>query len=265
MLPRDTATCPKCRKTFQIPQNGVDSLQRHFIVQRLADKERERIRLQSFCDEHKDEQQRMYCYDCKDNICLICLRKKHRSHNWDFIPEVADIFRLRIHDDVQQVQSATSSVREKAELDTAKFCSDVEAVKKQILAMDDITKRSVDNQVSDLLTKLQFVNSESSKWVENVKLASFTKVEEFYTDLQKLLDGRPIDITGAASKLRDRATELLNSVTAVKYCPPHVTFTPADVTQVQHLSLIGELTVATDQQPGMPFLLYWYRQSLYIM
>jgi len=188
MLPGDTETCPKCRKTFQIPQNGVDSLQCHFIVQRLADKERERIRLQSFCDEHKDEQQRMYCYDCKDNICLICLRKKHRSHNWDFIPEVADIFRLRIHDDVQQVQSATSSVREKAELDATKFCSEVEAVKKQILAMDDITKRSVDNQVSDLLTKLQMVNSESSKQVENVKLASFTKVEEFYTDLQKLLD-----------------------------------------------------------------------------
>jgi len=46
----------------------------------------------------------MYCRDCKENICVICFAEKHRSHNSVLIPEVAaDIFRLRIQDDVQQV------------------------------------------------------------------------------------------------------------------------------------------------------------------
>ena len=55
----------------------------------------------------------------------------------------------------------------------------------------------------------------------------------------------------AACELHDRATELLKSdATAVKYCPSHVTFTPADVTQVNRLSLIGHLVTTAGQQPG---------------
>jgi len=258
MLPGDRATCPKCRKKFRIPREGVDSLQHCFIVQQLADNERERIRLQdSFCDEHKEEQQRMYCHDCKENVCLICFTEKHRNHNSALIPEVADSFRRRIHDDIQQIQSAISSVRERSELDTAEFRSEVEDVNKKVLATGDIIKHFVDSQVNDLLIQLQSVTSESDKQVEAYRLA-LVKMDEFCKYSQELLDkGRPSDITRAGCELHDRATELLdNDVTAVKYRPPHLTFTPADVTQVQRLSLIGKLTVATDQQSGTPFRLY---------
>jgi len=85
-------------------------------------------------------------------------------------------------------------------------------------------------------------------------------MENFHTYSRELLDkGQPSDIIRAASELHDRATELLSSdVTAVKYRPPHVTFTPADVTQVKRLSLIGELTVTTEEQPGNSCLLHLY-------
>ena len=77
-------------------------------------------------------------------------------------------------------------------------------------------------------------------------------LESFHTYSRELLDkGRPSDITRAACELHDRATELLNNdVTAVTYRPPHVTFTPADVTQVKRLNLIGKLAVTTGYEPG---------------
>ena len=56
-------------------------------------------------------------------------------------------------------------------------------------------------------------------------------------------------------------TERQNSwITAVKYRPPHVAFTPADVTQVKRLNVIGKLTVTTEDEPGMSYLLHSYYQ-----
>jgi len=45
----------------------------------------------------------------------------------------------------------------------------------------------------------------------------------------------------------DRATELLQSdVTTPDFRLPHVTFTPADVTQLARLDLVGKVTVGSD-------------------
>jgi len=125
-------------------------------------------------------------------------------------------------------------------------------VKKSVIATGDEIKCSADDQISDILKKVESLTSESSKQVESVletyQLALMS-MESFHTYSRELLDkGRPSDITRAACELHDRATELLgNDVTAVKYHPPHVTFTPADVTR---LNLIGKLTINTENQPG---------------
>ena len=118
-----------------------------------------------------------------------------------------------------------------------------------------MVKRSVDDQVNDLLMKLESATSESTKQAESVQEAyqlALVTMESFHTHSQELQDkGRPSDITRAACELHDRATELLSKdVTAVEYHSPHVNFTPADVTQVKLLSLIGNLTVTTEEQPG---------------
>ena len=82
---------------------------------------------------------------------------------------------------------------------------------------------------------------------EQLQLAMVT-MESFHTYSRELLDkGRPSDVTRAASDLHKRATELLKyDVTSAQYCPPHVTFSPADVTQLTSLQLIGKLTVVND-------------------
>jgi len=103
--------------------------------------------------------------------------------------------------------------------------------------------------------KLESVTSESVKQSESVQEAyqlALVSSESFLNYSQELLEkGRPSDITRAGCELHDRATEILGSeVTAVKYRPPHVTFTPADVTLMKCLNLIGELTVTTEERSG---------------
>jgi len=110
-------------------------------------------------------------------------------------------------------------------------------------------------QASEILTQLDTVMSDSAKDAEAVKKReqlALTSMEKFRVYSRELLDkGRPCDITQQGSALHNRATELLtNDVTAVRYRPPHVTFAPADVTQVERMNLIGKLTVTSATDPG---------------
>jgi len=142
---------------------------------------------------------------------------------------------------------------EDAKQDAVDFVNEVENVKKTVVATGDVIKRLVDKQVSDILMELESVRSSSAKEADNVQETlqlALVSMKSFHAYSRELLDkGRPSDITRAAGELHDRAIELLKSdVTAVKYRPPHVTFTPADVTQMKRLSLIGKL-VTTDGRP----------------
>jgi len=318
--PGDEVHCPLCRKLFQIPSDGLDSLQHHFFIQHLVDArnacskssgevacevcleeneessediptasvycidceqklcercskphkrwaggahqlkplgaelEHELIQLRrSYCETHKDEQVKLYCHDCNENICLLCFAFKHKNHNSSEIPDLTGTFRSRIDDDNKTILSAIDKLRQQSEKttqDAFTFVSDVENVEKMVIEAGDAIKRLVDVQLSDCLVKLQSVKSDSAKQVEIVQeqlQLVLVAMESFHTYSRELLDkGRPSDVTRAASELHKRATELLDiDVTSVQYCPPHVTFTPADVTRLTPLQLIGKITVAS--------------------
>jgi len=255
MSPGEKPSCPTCRKEFQIPPDGIDDLPRHFYVQQLIDKMNMRP---GSCDKHKDKRVELYCHDCNENFCLTCLTVVHRNHNYGEIPEVAESFRLRMNDDDERILSAFTSVQEQlgqTRRYETEFLSKVEDVKKIVLATGDIVKRSVDDQINDVLTQLQSVTSESSSQAKSVQEAfqlAVVSMESLHTYSRELLDkGRPSDVTRAARELHERAQELLNNdVTAVQYHPPHVTFTPADVTQMKRFTLIGKLAITTNEQSG---------------
>jgi len=224
--------CERCSRPHRRMKGGA-----HQVKPLGAEVEQELIQLRgSSCDKHKD--------DCNENICLMCSAVKHRNHNSVEIPEAADSFRSRIDDDNKTVLTALSGIRQQSEQskqDASKFRIAVENAKKKVLASGDQIKRAVDDQISDILKKLESATSESAKQaasVEETYQLALVSMESFHRYSLELLDkGRPNDITRAACELHDTATELLgNDVTAVKYRPPHVTFTPADVTQIERLN-----------------------------
>ena len=225
-----------------------------------AELEQELIQLRgSNCDKHKDEQVKLYCHDCNENICLMCSAVKHRNHNSGEIPEVAGSFRPRIDEDDKRVVSTVSAVRqqsEKLKQDALAFACKIEHAEKFVVETGEEIKRLVDNKVSECILELQSVKSDSAKQFgvvqEQLQLA-LVAMESFHTYSRELLDkGRPSDVTGAASDLHKRATELLDTdVTSVEYCPPHVTFSPADLTQLTSPQLIGKLSTTTrEDKPG---------------
>ena len=247
--------CERCSRPHRRMKGGA-----HQVKALGVEVEQELIQLRgSSCDMHRDKQVELYCHGCNENICLMCSSVKHRNHSTIEINEVADNFRLRIFGDDEKIKSAIDAVGElsgETKQAASKLLSKIEDIKTEVLATGDEVKRAVDSQINYLLTELRSVTSESAQQAESVQKAyqlALVSLESFHAYSLELLDkGRPSDITRAACELHDRATELLNNdVTAVKYRPPQVTFTPADVTQVKRLSLIGKVNVTSRNQPGM--------------
>ena len=132
----------------------------------------------------------------------------------------------------------------------------IASVEKMLVEAGDVIKRLVDDHINECLLKMQSVKSDSAKQFEVVQeqlQLALVAMESFHTYSQELLDkGRPSDVTRAASELHKRATELLNNdAISDFYCPPHVTFTPADVTQLPLSQLVGKLSVVhSEYTPG---------------
>ena len=248
--------CQRCSQPHRKMKGGA-----HQVIPFGAEAEQELIKLRaSFCDKHEEERVKLYCHDCNENICMMCSAVDHETHNKVEIPKAADNFRSSINDNGAIIRSVVNAVRQQsdaAQQAAAEIHTKLENMRKLILATGDKIKHTVDDQISDVVKEVESVSSESdlqAASVEDLYHLALVRMESFLTYLQELFDkGRPSDITRAACQLHDRATELLNNdVTAVKYHPPHVTFTPVDVTQIKGLNLIGKVTRS---QPGNRSLL----------
>ena len=243
--PGNMVPCPLCRKDFRIPREGLCGLQHHFIIQHLVDARG------SYCDKHKDKQVELYCRDCNENICVLCFAAKHREHQTVEVSEMAETLKPRMKKDDELILSRKSAVErlsDKTKEEHAKSLSHVESVEQMVVEAGEAVKCLVDRQVSEYLRRLQSVEVEITKQAETAQeqfQLVLMKMESFHTYSRELLDkGRPSDVTRAAVELQNRATELLNNdVSSVQYRPPHMTFTPVDVTQMIPLQLIGKLSV----------------------
>ena len=250
----DQKLCEQCSRSHRRMKSGA-----HQVRPLGAELEQELIQLRgSYCDQHKDRRVEMYCYECNENICLMCFAIKHRQHETAEISETAKTFTQQMNSDAEHILSLISNIQERTRENKKKrseFMRQADRARTEMEVTGSGIKETVDYQVALQMNEVEMIKSQEAKKAQTVEqscqLALMT-MESFRTYSRELLDkGKPSDITRAASELHKRATELLDSyVTSAQYYPPHVTFTPADVTQVKQLNLIGQVTIATDQGPG---------------
>jgi len=99
--------CERCSRPHRRMAGGA-----HQLRALGAELEQELIQQQAgSCDKHRDKQVELYCYQCNENICVLCFASKHRNHENSEIPEVAERFRSKVESDNQQIVSAISTLR----------------------------------------------------------------------------------------------------------------------------------------------------------
>ena len=210
----------------------------------------------SYCDQHKDERQKLYCHDCEINVCLMCFAVDHTGHKCADVGKVAEEFIKLFDSDICSISTRIDDFHAavaQVDAENTTFSSAVDEKRTLVQQRGKAINQITDKQVTQLLQELQTVKSdgmkEASNRSEELKLALMS-LESFKIYLRELMiKGSPCDITRAAKAMRCRAIELLQTcVVPADHHAPCVSFTPMNIEDfmTEEQNLIGRITLQTD-------------------
>jgi len=210
----------------------------------------------SYCENDPDEVVKMYCADCKTNICVVCFATEHQQHQCRKIEVVAEEIGRQMDVDVDLVSQRLTEIWSKLDrLDasSSKFNDQVREIELAVQQQWAEMKQLIDRQLKEVLDELQAVKQKVMKNVSSLRESldtSLVAIESFTTYSKELRSkGKPCDVSKAASGLHSRALDLQQMpVASIESCIPNVLFKPADVAKTAATfgalsSFIGELAV----------------------
>ena len=224
--------CDKCSKIHANMKTGA-----HLVVTLGENMSSELIHLRKRpCMEHKDETVKLYCNDCKTNLCYMCFAMKHKEHNIVEISEAAEKLGQDIDKHVKAVSDGITDVhnlKQQWEARKQKFLTEAEKLEMSIKRKGEEKKQLIDSHVDSLLKELQHMKFSYSKEVdcnkENLETAAVAM--ESYVNYSRMvrMKGKPEDITHAAEELGTRAAALLQTdMLSRSVQAPDIEFVPTD-------------------------------------
>jgi len=170
----------------------------------------------SYCDQHGEETIKVFCFDCKLAICLMCHFESHNTHKCSAINNVHEDFRNQMASDAVSVAAGVEKMREKLEgLETEKneFIRQVTKAGEEISEKAEQLKRMIDDHKEKLMNRLSSVKQKRMKEIESLReeterqLMSMESYKKYVDEVRQ--KGTACDIARAASGLHDRADELM--------------------------------------------------------
>ena len=193
-----------------------------------------------YCETHKDERTKIYCFDCNMNLCPMCCLETHKSHKFEQIETAAEQFCMFFDYDVTQVMSRIDCFRDaiaQLESDNNMALDNIKVIELEVKKRCKEIKQLVDRHERDLLQELQSLKSAAEKQVklhsDTLQLA-LAELESFKTSSSELRSkGSPINITQAANDVHDRAKKLLEThVIPGEYRAHSYKFTPGNINKL---------------------------------
>jgi len=179
--PGDDVSYPVCRKRFQIPQGGLNSLPLNFFLQNLIEaKSLKSNKTGTLCDDHPNKRLELFCIDCRTNICVKCIAVSHQQHKCAEVESISKDFAAQIQSDIKPFSPRISQFREsvrKVEEAKKKFLllQTIEEMKHGVRERGNEIKNLVDDHVAKLTEELNEVKERSVKeaetCVEKIELA----------------------------------------------------------------------------------------------
>jgi vacuolar-type H+-ATPase subunit I/STV1 len=210
---------------------------------------------ESFCDKHNDEILKIYCFDCKLAVCMMCFVKGHKSHECGDVKEVAEEMSSHLLDDVGAIEDKIMKSQKminqlkKIENDNSDHLRRVE---QEISKRADVLKNLIDKRRDNLLAELRVENENTVKQVEICRQeveGQMMIMETFKKYSMELRSrGTAYDITREAIDLQSKAKELVKvdinelvDIDSVSIC---VVFTSRDASDDDIKDLFGEVDVS---------------------
>ena len=236
-IPPATTYCVDCRQRLcercSMPHRRIRTAA-HRVVPLNQDVQSEVLASQAApCRRHVEEREKLYCFDCLDNICLMCFAVDHQQHKCQEIDTAAKSFRSQLATVIDKISAQIIKVREllvKSEATKDEFLNEVNSLQNVIERRGEEIKRTVDSYVQAAIQQLKSVKIENKKIIDSDKdrfqlcLVALESFNAYSLELQN--KGRSEDVTRVANDLFRRASELQNTAEMTAYEAPRISVTP---------------------------------------
>jgi len=248
--------CPLCRNNFSVPAGGLKNLPNDFRIHDLIEVqklEKQKKSSMKYCDQHPDEQNRLYCNDCKVDMCHKCHESEHNKHAFSDFNESAEKFREQLKRDFDKVSiCAGRKEKEHKQLDTdiKRFRRRVATTESEISQKYDQLISLIQSHKSQLMEELNILKDKILDEMINKKKESEIRcmtMERFRTQYEEIINkGTEWDISRMAHDLHARAEELVKTQDEPdchQLSGVEITFTPSVVTIDSGKNFIGVLVL----------------------
>jgi len=239
--------CEKCcrhHQKFRLPGS-------HKLIELNGEMNMDELLLkfpENLCDKHADECIKIYCFDCKEAVCMMCYIKSHNSHSCSDIKEVAEDLGKQMSSSAKKLADKVAecqAVLKDFEAHERSFCNKVAEAKKLICDRAEELKQLIEAHKQSLLEQLFVAKDKQLKQMANVREEierCQVVVENFIRYCSEVKEkGTTCDIARLAGKLNARSKELLKFNT--DYTVTHVIFSsPTEQKDDDLKKLFGSLT-----------------------
>ena len=117
------------------------------------------------CSKHKNEELKLYCYDCSKLVCRDCIVIDHKDHTYKFVVDAAPQCKLEIKEKSESVKKISLGLKS-----AVKALNDSE---KKLSAHNTATMKAIEDviakAVSKLMKKQQQLKQEAQQMVDKAK------------------------------------------------------------------------------------------------
>jgi len=224
--------CDRCSRVHAKMKTGA-----HLVVPLGEETSSEVMQLhKKLCEDHPNKTVELYCYDCRTNICAVCVTSKHNKHNIAEIGEAAGKLGQDLNSHVTTLSDCIANVDNLKQLWDAQretFLTEADKLKATAKQKAEEKKILIDDHVDNLLEELDSMKLKYTKEVECTKdrLDVTAVAMQSYINYSQALQskGSSSDVTHAAEDLKVRADTLLQTYELAKNVEsPEIAFLPAD-------------------------------------
>lgn len=169
----------------------------------------------TLCEKHKSEPVKIYCFDCKTAVCMMCYVKDHNLHKCSDVEEAAQEFRATLTESIQTITTSLSKFDKTLRVIDSKlanFLDQVQKTEKAICQRVDELQKKIDLEKQKLIAELNEIKTTREKQIKHVTQeitqdkSSLESLKMYCEELLK--KGTANEISRQADNLRVRVAEM---------------------------------------------------------
>ena len=112
----------------------------------------------NLCEEHQNEELKLYCTECKCTICALCYIESHQNHLWTNVKITTEDYRKSLHINVTDISTCIKNVKQKQrQLETEKSKTDTrfKELKTEVDKHADLLHKQLELQRQDKVNAVE--------------------------------------------------------------------------------------------------------------